>query len=110
MSLLSPLFAHFDEPFSDSSALPTFLVCKAARENVTVALSGDGGDELFAGYLNHLRSYRYRRLDVVPSQVRWLIANIGRRISKDDSRERRFFNRIARPVGFWGMGSHALSF
>jgi asparagine synthase (glutamine-hydrolysing) len=53
-SILSKLAWHFDEPFGDSSALPVYLVSQAARERVTVVLTGDGGDEVLSGYTIHL--------------------------------------------------------
>ncbi len=69
--LIDKLAALYDEPFADSSALPTYRVCQLAKERVTVALSGDGGDENFAGY----RRYRWHMNEeklrsILPMRIR----------------------------------------
>jgi asparagine synthase (glutamine-hydrolysing) len=62
LSVLPELAWAFDEPFADASMVPTYYVSKLAHEHVTVALSGDGGDELFGGYDSYVRGMRETRL------------------------------------------------
>jgi asparagine synthase (glutamine-hydrolysing) len=62
---------HYDEPFADSSALPTYFVSQVARERVTVAISGDGGDENFAGYTRYFADRQENRMrGILPLAVR----------------------------------------
>jgi asparagine synthase (glutamine-hydrolysing) len=63
--------AMYDEPFADSSQIPTYLICKLTRQHVTVALSGDGGDEILAGYNRHVFVERYwKYLEQIPVRLR----------------------------------------
>src|SRR5947208_756577 len=69
VSILPQLAWAYDEPFADSSMLPTYYVSKLAREHVTVVLTGDGGDEIFAGYEHYQREYGINR---IPLLIRFL--------------------------------------
>jgi asparagine synthase (glutamine-hydrolysing) len=80
IDLVAKLAWHYDEPFADSSAVPTYYVSALARRRVTVALSGDGGDENFAGYRRYKLDMRENRLrSFVPAPVRRAVfARLGR--------------------------------
>jgi asparagine synthase (glutamine-hydrolysing) len=67
--LIERLVWHHDQPFGDSSALPTYLLSELTKRHVTVALSGDGGDELFAGYERFAAALALERLNVLPPAV-----------------------------------------
>jgi asparagine synthase (glutamine-hydrolysing) len=70
VEIVDELVWHFDEPFADPSALPTFMVSKMARDFVTVVLSGDGGDELFAGYTRYVTDKKRSGLERLPQSIR----------------------------------------
>jgi asparagine synthase (glutamine-hydrolysing) len=98
--LLETLVHHYDEPFGDSSALPTYLVSREARRHVTVALNGDGGDEVFAGY----DRFRAALLaDRIPGPLRRLIRRAALTIRAAPGspralgRARRFADKAVRP-------------
>ena len=84
--LIDRLAFHFDEPFADASALPTFRVCELAREQVTVALSGDGADEAFAGYRRHRFQMQGERIrGLIPASIREpLFGTLGKYYPKAD--------------------------
>jgi asparagine synthase (glutamine-hydrolysing) len=83
-AVIPKLPAMYDEPFGDSSQIPTFLVSELARKHVTVALSGDGGDELFAGYNRYFWSRQlWRRLSPIPQFVRAGLASMVQALSPD---------------------------
>ena len=70
VDLLPRLVWHMDEPVADPAAITTYLICSAARERLTVMLSGMGGDEIFAGYPRHLAAQLARPADLIPRGAR----------------------------------------
>lgn len=78
VSLLEDIAWHLDEPFGDSSAIPTYIVSKMASQDLKVVLTGDGGDEIFAGYDDYVWEKNERRfLRFLPGPVRQLMAGVS---------------------------------
>jgi asparagine synthase (glutamine-hydrolysing) len=81
LDVLPKLAWHLDEPFADSSAIPTYYVAKITREHVTVSLSGDGGDENFAGYRRYARAMALgARMDRSPARLARPLLRLGSRL------------------------------
>jgi asparagine synthase (glutamine-hydrolysing) len=101
LELLDRLVFHHDGPFADSSAIPTFLLAELTRRSVTVALSGDGGDEVFAGYRRFLAAVVAEKL---PAAARRGMAGVAGLIPEPEERRspvrlvKRFLESGARPL------------
>ena len=95
VELLPKLVRHYGEPFGDHSALPCFYLAELAREHVTVALNGDGGDESFAGYQRYTSNMLAARLEGLPAPLRRAIAAAGARLAGRPSDPRTRRSRVA---------------
>ena len=94
VQVVEDLTWYLDEPFGDTSAIPTFMVSKLASEHVKVVLSGDGGDELFAGYDKYVVEQRERRYDRVPAAIRNIAGRVGQ-LLPDGMMGRRYLRHLA---------------
>jgi asparagine synthase (glutamine-hydrolysing) len=83
VSLLPKLIWHLDEPLADTAFITTFLVAQFARQQVTVILSGVGGDEIFGGYRRYLGDHLHRRFSALPSWLQKLARHTGRKLPAD---------------------------
>lgn len=88
MDILANLARHYGEPYADSSALPTYHLARMTREFVTVALNGDGGDEVFMGYDRYRALGMSAALDRLPPSLRGAVEGLARLLPSGDPRQR----------------------
>ena len=96
ISILDALVSHFDEPFADSSAIPTWYVSEMARRHVTVVLSGDGGDELFGGYDRYVPHPRVVAFDRYSPRALRRVAAIAAAQLPHGARGKNFLRHVGR--------------
>lgn len=113
LSLVPQLASLYDEPFADASQIPTLLVTRMARQHVTVALSGDGGDELFCGYSRYFRAQQWlSRRERIPLRLRPWVAAALRLFAAGVPRHhvKEQLGRLASRLGAKNQGEFYLSF
>lgn len=98
LDIIDELAWHLDEPFADASALPTWFLSRETRRHVKVALSGDGGDEMFAGYDVYRGHVLSERLRTIPGPLRHLCVGMLRRLPASNPDSRAAFERLARNI------------
>jgi len=91
-SVVEGLVSNFGEPFADASMIPTFQVSKFAKEKITVALSGDGGDEIFGGYYRYLLCRYALMTDFIPMKIKMLLVNAVKSCFASKSGDERSFS------------------
>ncbi len=102
VSILPKLIHQFDEPFADSSMIPTYYVSQAARQHVTVALSGDGGDEVFGGYHWYRYGSRHHFLQsIIPASARPTAEKVGQ-IMPRFTKVGGYISVVSKPTHYWG--------
>jgi asparagine synthase (glutamine-hydrolysing) len=92
MDILPKMISSYDEPFADSSAIPTYYVSNMASKYVKVAVSGDGGDECFGGYIHYQKMLQLGKFDFIPENIRSVIVGTAHRAIDGFARN----NRMAR--------------
>ena len=103
IELLPHLADHFDEPFADSSAVPTFRVSQLAAQNLKVVLTGDGGDESFGGYSRYRVNKIFAAFDPVPSPLLRAAARAGHLATTPLGSQSRLRNRLRIAEGLFGL-------
>jgi len=96
VNLAEKLMTFLDEPLADVSVFPTFLVSQLARQHVTVALTGDGGDELFAGYDHYIANKLAAYYDLLPGLLRHGVINPVLRYGRPSQQKKGIINRLKR--------------